>query len=352
MRMKAAYLQDVGQELVVGCLVVPRLARGQVLVKILYSGICRSQLMEIRGGRGPDPWLPHLLGHEASGVVTDVGPGVTKVSPGDAVILSWIKGKGLEAPGPQYECGGEVINSGGVTTFSNYSIVAENRVTLKPSDLPFDTAVLFGCAISTGAGMLLNEIQPQRNSSLVILGLGGVGMSALLTAVVMGVEQVIAIDISDEKLEFARRCGAHQTLNSQSANAIEWVQDITDGGVDYCVESAGLTDTIELGFELLRDGGTLVFASHPPDGELIELPPHSLIRGKRIIGSWGGACQPDRDLPRIYELIKDRFEFLQPLLTHRYPLEDINLALADLAAGRVFRPLVVMDHPDNGDSSS
>lgn len=352
MRMKAAYLQDVGQELVVGRLVVPRLVRGQVLVKILYSGICRSQLMEIRGGRGPDPWLPHLLGHEASGVVTDVGPGVTKVSPGDAVILSWIKGKGLETPGPQYECDGEVINSGGVTTFSNYSIVAENRVTLKPSDLPFDTAVLFGCAILTGAGMLLNEIQPQRDSSIVILGLGGVGMSALLTAVAMGVEQVIAIDISDEKLEFARRCGAHQTLNSQSANAIEWVQDITDGGVDYCVESAGLTDTIELGFELLRNGGTLVFASHPPDGELIELPPHGLIRGKRIIGSWGGACQPDRDLPRIYELIKDRMKFLQPLLTHRYPLEDINLALADLAAGRVFRPLVVMDHPDNGDLSS
>ena len=182
MKMNALVLEEFGRPLVLADLIIPRLTHGQVLVKILYSGICRSQLMEIAGERGTDPWLPHLLGHEASGTVVEVGPGVTKVSPGDAVILSWIKGRGLDAPGARYEWDKGVIHSGSVTTFSNYSVVAENRLTPKPDDLDTDVAALFGCAILTGAGMVLNEIQPSKHSSLVILGLGGIGISALLAA--------------------------------------------------------------------------------------------------------------------------------------------------------------------------
>ena len=352
MRMRAAYLHHLGQQLTLSDLATPHLVRGQVLVKILFSGVCRSQLMEITGERGADPWLPHLLGHEASGTVIEVGPGVTKVSPGDAVILSWIKGEGLDAPGAQYEHQGETINSGSVTTFSTYSIVAENRVILKPKGLASDVAALFGCAVLTGSGMVLNELQPPIDSSLVVLGLGGIGISALLTAVALGLERVIAIDISEEKLEYARLCGAHYTLNSKRADATEVIRGITDGGADFCVESAGLAETIELGFGLIRDRGSLVFSSHPPDGQMVTLPPHDLIRGKSISGSWGGSCLPDRDVPRIYELIKDRIELLQPLLTHRYSLGDINSAVADLAAGRVFRPLIVMDHSDKCESSS
>ena len=352
MKMRAAYLGEVGGELVITDLTVPQLTRGQVLVEVLYSGICRSQLLEISGGRGPDPYIPHLLGHEGSGTVADVGPGVTKVSPGDAVILSWIKGDGLDAPGAEYECEGKVIHSGSVTTFSNYSIVAENRLTPKPNEMAPDLASLFGCAVLTGAGILLNEIPVSQDSSLVVIGLGGIGISALLTAVALGVEEIVAIDISEEKLEFARRCGAHHTLNPRSVNAIEFVQDMTSGGADFCVEAAGSTDTIELGFGLIRDEGSLVFSSHPPDGQMITLPPHDLIRGKSISGSWGGSCLPDRDVPRIYELLKDRIELLQPLLTHRYCLGDINSALADLGTGRAFRPLIVMGHPDKCGSSS
>ena len=350
--MRAAYLQELRQELVVGDFVPPRLIRGQVLVEVEYSGICRSQLMEISGSRGPDRWLPHLLGHEACGTVVEVSPGVRKVSPGDAVILSWIKGEGLEAPGARYECEGMAIHSGSVTTFSNYSIVAENRVTPKPNGLAPDVAVLFGCPLLTGAGMVLNEIQPSKASSLVVIGLGGVGISALLAAVALGVEKIIAIDASDEKLELAKRCGAHHAFNPQSVGAVEFVQDMTDGGADSCVEAAGSTDTIELGFGLIRDGGSLVFASHPPDGQLISLPPHDLIRGKSIAGSWGGSCRLDRDVPRIYELIKDRTDLLQSLLCDRYALDDINSAIADLASGRVFRPLLVMDHSGPEGSSS
>ena len=177
-------------------------------------------------------------------------------------------------------------------------------------------------------------------------------MSALLTAAALGGEKIIAVDISEEKLEFARSCGAHHALNPQDVNLLEFVQDMTDGGADFCVESAGSTDTIELGFSLIRDGGSLLFASHPPDGQLINLPPHDLIRGKSISGSWGGACLPDRDVPRIAELLKDQIALLQSLLCHRYRLDGINSAIDDLGSGRTFRPLVVMDHPDRATSAA
>lgn len=180
------------------------LYRGQVFVKIHFSGVCRSQLMEVRGGRGHDPWLPHLLGHEGSGIVLEIGPGVSKVKPGDEVILTWIKGDGLDAPGARYRCGDEVINSGKVTTFSTHTVVSENRLVRKPSCLEMDEAILFGCALPTGAGMVLNQAQPTPGSNVAVLGLGGVGMGALMALSCSECKQIIAIDVSDAKLELAK----------------------------------------------------------------------------------------------------------------------------------------------------
>ena len=145
--MQAAVLLKINQPLEIYELNIPALIAGQVLVKILFSGLCRSQVMEVRGHRGEDLWLPHLLGHEGAGVVVEVGAGVSKVKPGDEVILGWIKGEGAEAPGAKYTIGDQVINSGRVTTLSNYSIVSESRLVKKPANLPFDEAILFGCAI-------------------------------------------------------------------------------------------------------------------------------------------------------------------------------------------------------------
>ena len=147
--MQAAVLYEVNQPLKVVDLELPELEFGQVLVKVLFSGVCRSQVMEVSGARGQDPWLPHLLGHEGSGVVVSVGVDVNKVKPGDEVILSWIKGDGHDVSGAKYDVEDQVINSGAVTTFSNYSVVSENRVFLKPESLPFDQAALFGCALPT-----------------------------------------------------------------------------------------------------------------------------------------------------------------------------------------------------------
>jgi S-(hydroxymethyl)glutathione dehydrogenase / alcohol dehydrogenase len=344
---RAAVLEELGKALAIKEVELPELLPGQVLVKVLFSGVCRSQVMEVRGGRGSDPWLPHLLGHEGSGIVVAVGDGVTKVKRGDEVILGWIKGEGLDAPGAKYKCGEQIINSGRVTTFSNYSVVSESRVVKKPAGLPFDTAILFGCALPTGAGMVLNELKPSSDSSVVVLGLGGIGLSALIALKAIGVRMIIAIDISEEKLELAKRLGATHVFNSISEGFRQAVLDLTQGGADICVESGGQVSTIELGFSLIRKGGgKLLFASHPSEGEMIRLPPHELISGKQIAGSWGGATSPDRDIPGMFELFRGANIPLESLLTKRYSLEQINEAIDDLEGGRVFRPLIVMQHPD------
>ncbi len=326
---------------------MPKLLTGQILVKVLFSGVCRSQLMEVRGGRGADPWLPHLLGHEGSGIVLAIGPTVEKVKPGDAVILGWIKGKGLDAPGAKYQYGSQTINSGPVTTFCNYTIVSESRLVVKPAGLPFDTAVLFGCALPTGAGMVLNELKPAVDQSVVVLGLGGIGLSALMALKALGIKTIIALDIFEDKLALARQLGASHVFNSNSAECQQAVLDLTNGGAAVCIESGGQVASIELGFSLIRkNGGKLLFASHPPEGELIRLAPHELISGKKIAGSWGGATSPDRDIPKMFTLFQAANISLDALLTKRYLLEDVNEALDDLEAGRVFRPLIVMQHPE------
>jgi len=346
--MQAAILYQTNQSLVIRSdIELPKLVKGQVLVKVLFSGVCRSQLMETRGARGHDPWLPHLLGHEGSGIVVAIGEEVTKVKPDDEVILGWIKGKGLDAPGAIYHCGDQKINSGRVSSFSNYSVVSESSVVIKPSNLPFGTAVLFGCALLTGAGMVLNELQPTQNQSVVVLGLGGIGLSALMALKVLDIKTIIAIDISDEKLKMAKKLGATHLFNSSNKDFMQTVLDLTRDGADICIESAGQVSTIELGFSLIRKGGgRLLFASHPPEGEMIKLAPHDLISGKEIAGSWGGASSPDEDIPKMFKLFQDAKIPLELLLTKRYSLEQINDALDDLEAGRVFRPLIVMDHPD------
>lgn len=341
----AAVLEELGKPLVIKDIEVPELLAGQVLVKVLFSGVCRSQVMEIRGGRGIDPWLPHLLGHEGSGIVVATGAGVSKVRTGDEVILGWVKGEGLDAPGAKYKCGTQTINSGRVTTFCNYTIVSESRLVKKPTELPFDTAVLFGCALPTGAGMILNELKPSADQSVVVIGLGGIGLSALMALKALGVKLIIAADISDEKLELATQLGATHALNSCKEGFDLTVCQLTNGGADLCVECGGQVATIELGFSLIRKGGgKLLFASHPSEGEVIRLAPHELISGKQIAGSWGGATLPDRDIPVMFEFFKSANIPLGKLLTKRYSLEQINEAVDDLDAGQVFRPLIFMDH--------
>lgn len=346
--MKAAVLKRLNEPLVVFSDVeYGEPGRGQVLVKLAYSGVCHSQLMEVRGRRGPDPYLPHLLGHEGTGKVLQIGEGVTKVHPGDLVVLGWIKGLGLDGGGVRYRCSciEQAINAGAVTTFNEYALVSENRLVCLPSGVPLDVAVLFGCAVPTGAGIVTNDIKPAQDSSIAVFGLGGIGMSALMATMLFKCSKVIAVDVSAEKLELALSFGATHVVNAKLTDATAEIRRLTGGlGVDYAIEASGQTSVIEQAFESVRRGGGLcVFASHPEHGRRISIDPYELICGKQIRGSWGGSSNPDRDIPMFASLYLQGRLPLEKLLTKRYALDEINEALDDLEHHRVGRPLIEID---------
>ncbi len=341
LKFRAAVLRESGQPLVIEELVAPKLGRGQVLVRLDYSGVCRSQLMEVRGLRGADQWLPHLLGHEGTGQVVEVGSGVTKVGAGDDVILGWIKGQGLDVSGPKYAMSADVINSGAVTTFSEYTIASENRVFARPSSVTGPEATLFGCALLTGAGMALHELVHPSPESILILGLGGVGLSALIGACSVQPALLIAADPSPAKRDLALQLGATHALDPSEPDFAATVHALSGGGVEECIESGGTTGSIELGLACVHPkGGALVFASHPPAGERISLDPFELINGKQIRGSWGGAADPDADIPLLAAVVAESGIDLGLLVDASYTLDSINQALADLDGGTVVRPCI------------
>lgn len=323
----------------------PALTRGQVLVRLAYSGVCHSQLMEARGHRGPDAYLPHLLGHEGTGEVVELGPGVTKVGVGDPVVLGWIEGQGLDGGPASYAVGERVVNAGRVTTFNEMAVVSENRLVRLPEGVPLDVGVLLGCAVPTGSGILMNEVDPEPGSTLAVFGLGGIGLSALMAAALFECREVIAVDLAPEKLELASSFGATRRVDASKVDPVEAILEATNGrGVDFAVEASGNARVIEQAFRSVRTGGGLcVFASHPASGDRISLDPHDLIKGRQIRGSWGGSSLPDDALPRFAALYREGRLPLEKLITHRYPLEGINEALDALDSGHVGRPLIEID---------
>jgi S-(hydroxymethyl)glutathione dehydrogenase/alcohol dehydrogenase len=343
MLMKAAVLYETGSPLIVeNEIEIPALKAGQILVKIHFSGVCHSQLMETRGKRGEDPHLPHMLGHEASASILETGPGVTRFKKDDIVILTWIKNLGADVPQTQYKKGHRVINAGGVTTFSEYSVVSENRCVPLPEGVPLDVASLFGCAVLTGAGIVTNTIQPNSKNSLAVFGLGGIGLSALMAASLYECQTLIAVDIEKDKLNLAIEFGATHVIDSSTKDPVKRIREITRGdGVDYSIEAAGMVKTIEQAFQSVRKGGgKCVFATHPKPEEKITIDPFDLICGKQIQGSWGGESNPEVDIPKFAQFYRDGKLPLEKLLTRRYSLDQINEALNDLEQRKVGRPLI------------
>jgi len=347
---KAAVLFELLRPLRLIAVSIPDLKPGQVLVEVAYSGVCQSQLLEVRGRRGPDRFLPHVLGHEGSGTVLQVGPGVTKARCGDHVVLSWIKGSGTEAPPTVYSSAEGSINSGAVSTFMRHTIAGESRVTPIHKSMPLREAALLGCAFPTGAGIVLNTAQIEPGNSIAIFGAGGIGLSAVLAARLGGAAAIIAVDIFEHKLEQARRLGATHAINAQHGDPLSRILEITGGrGVDCAIEAAGRRETMEAAFRSVRDaGGLCVLAGNLPADQRISLDPFDLIRGKRIIGTWGGETEPDRDIPRYVDLyLADRLP-LHLLITHEYCLEEINCAMDDLEQGKVGRALIRMNGEQPG----
>ena len=344
--MKAAVLYETGKPLVVEeGIIIPDLQTGQVLVQIAYSGICRSQLMETRGKRGNDPYLPHLLGHEASGIVLETGKDVSKVKKNGRVILTWMKGEGLDCGGAKFRKGDTIINAGGVTTFSNLTIACENRCIKLPDGVPMDLAPLLGCALPTGAGIVMNTIKPEKENSLAVFGCGGIGLSAIMLANVFECQTIVAVDIEDHKLDKAKELGATHTINSSHGNPVEKIQKITVGrGVDFSIEAAGRASVIESAFMSVRDkGGLCVIAGHPANNERIQIDPFELIKGKQIQGSWGGECQPEQDIPLLAKYYLEGKLPMEKLISHKYRLEEINEGLDALETNSANRILIQMD---------
>lgn len=343
---RAAVLRTPGTCLEFVEVMRPRLSPGQVLVKLYFSGVCRSQLLEVRGQRGVDAWLPHMLGHEGVGVVIEVGANVSKVAVGDQVVVGWIKGDGIESSAPVYTAiDGERINAGKVTTFSECTVVSENRVYHRPYQIDLRTAVLFGCALLTGAGMVLNQVRPELGESLLINGLGGVGFAALVATQGLGVT-VIASDPDPLKRQLALGLGASLVADPLGASLKEQVRQHFPNGVDAAIDATGTTIGIEDAFDCLRpERGRLIFASHPPNGERIRLNPHDLIMGRTIHGSWGGACNPDQDIPRLSEAIANSGTDLDFMVPRTYSMDELNQALDDLELGRAMRPIIDLQGP-------
>ena len=342
--MTAAVLMKQNEPLVLfNNILIPQPKKGQVLVKIAFAGLCHSQLMEIDGKRGEDKYLPHLLGHEGVGRVVSIGEGVLKVKPNDEVILGWIKAEGLDSGACQYTTAdGLIINSGAVTTFSDYAIVSENRLTKKPVNTPNELAVLYGCAIPTGLGMVLNAVPQSFSGTVAFVGLGGIGLSALLSVKLRSIQKVIVVDVNPEKLQLAMALGATAVINPLNQDALKAVKKLTqDKGVDFCFESAGSSKTIELAFEMTRRfGGKCIFASHPAAHEKITLDPFELICGKKIEGTWGGDSSPDQAVKEFDDYYQKKLLPLEKLISKKYLLKNINHAINDLKNKQIARALI------------
>lgn len=343
MKTTAALLVEPAKPLELAELEIPALKPGQVLVEIAFSGVCHTQLLEARGLRGPDPYVPHCLGHEAGGTVVDVGSAITKVKPGQRVILSWIKGSGLDVPGTVYDWNGRKVNAGGVTTFARHAVVAENRLTPVPDDFPLREAALLGCAVPTGLGAVFNTAAPRPGQSLAVFGTGGIGLCAIAAARIGGQTPIVAVDVSPARLDAARRMGATHTIDASSGDPVAELLKLVPGGLDFAIEASGRPDVMRQALSSVRQqGGAAVLVGNAPHGKMLELDPKQFNLGKRLLGTWGGDNVPDRDFPRYVKLVADGLLSLEPLLDRTYRLGDINQALDDLESRAVARPLIDM----------
>ncbi len=335
-KARAAILVEQRKPLVIEDVEVPVLKLGQVLVKVLTSGICGSQIGEIEGVKGPDRFLPHLLGHEGCGEVLEVGEGVRHVKPGDRVVLHWRKGAGLESVPPVYESKIGRVNAGWVTTFNEYAVVSENRLTPVPADFDPEVAALFGCAVTTGFGVVNNNARLAIGESIAIFGAGGIGLNMVQGAALAGGNPIIALDRFDNRLDLARSLGATHVINVTKADAADEIRRIVGhDGVDVAVDNTGNVDVIALASRLTNSRGRTVLVGVPPQDSTAAISTLPLHFEKRLIGSHGGECRPEIDIPRFVRLVRDDRLALGSIVGWRYPLADVNTAMAEMTTGRL-----------------
>ena len=310
-----------------------KLKIGQVLVELYVSGICGSQIGEIDGVKGEDRYLPHLMGHEGCGRVKKVGPGVTKVKKGDKVVLHWKKGSGINSELPEYHLSEKKINAGWVTTFNKFAVISENRCTAIPECISNDEASLFGCAVTTGFGVVENNAKLRMGESIVVLGAGGIGLNVIQAANLLNAFPIIAVDLHDKRLDLAKNFGATHLINSYKEDFVPKIKEISPK-LDVFVDNTGKKTIIEKGYKLIHQTGRLILVGVPKVGENINIFTLPLHFGKTISGSHGGETNPDFDIPRYINLLINNKISFKGLVTERYPLKEINNAIQRIKNGK------------------
>lgn len=300
------------------------LPKNKLIVKIDYTGICGSQLMELNLKRNNKKFLPHLFGHEGFGKVIKVSPNIKKLKPGDNVVLSWIRGKGIDSKGGKLNLNNYTVNYGPLTTFSNYSIISETRCFKVSKNFPPLLGAFFGCSILTGFGMVYKNPIP-KNKKILVIGVGGIGYNILLALSSLNIKsnEVYVFEISKYGQKRAKKLGFTNIINKK--NELNNFKDY----FDVCYEAAGKIETIEYGFKMINTNGILYFASHPENNSLLRLNPHDLIKGKKIQGVWGGNSNPDTDIKKYYEIIKKNN------LIRKFPIKQLNLSQIDMAFSKM-----------------
>ena len=340
---EAAILVEQNKELIIDKIKLPqKLDFGQVLVEVHVSGICGSQIGEISGAKGPDKYLPHLLGHEGCATVLITGPGVKTVSEGDLVVLHWRKGVGIESETPSYLWRDKKVNAGWVTTFNKYAVVSENRCTTIPKDTNKELAALFGCAITTGFGVIENNAKLKIGESIVVFGAGGIGLNIVQASSLSSAWPIIAVDLYDSRLELAKKFGATHSINSSKFDSKEMISKIMNGNsLDVFVDNTGLPKIIEMGYEITSSKGRVILIGVPRINSNINIYSLPLHFGKLIIGSHGGESKPNDDIPRYLNLFNNGIWGIEGLISERYNLKNINSAINSMKNGQSVGRIII-----------
>ncbi len=313
------------------------------------AGICGSQLGEREGIKGPDPHLPHLLGHEGYGTVAACGEGVTTVEAGQDVVLHWRPGSGMEAGPASYQWGGRRVSAGRVTTFQEWTVVSENRVTPAPNGVTPEVAVLLGCAATTGLGIVVRDAAVALGESVLVFGAGGVGGCVVAGARAVGACRIVVVDRGSAKGRLVERLGADCYVDAEHADSTSALRSLVEPhliscAADVVVETTGNSSLIELGYSLAGGAGRVVLAGVPDPARPVSIGTLPLHLGRRLIGSHGGATEPEKDIPRYGRLLAAGRLDLTPMLGEFGTLDNVNDFLDAMAAGQVLgRALIRFD---------
>jgi len=332
----AAILVEQRKPLVIDEVEVPALKRGQVLVEIQATRVCGSQIGEIDGVKGPDRFLPHLLGHEAGAIVLKVGEDVTHVAPGDRVVCHWRPGSGIDAGGSVYKWNGRDVNAGPITTFQKYAVISENRLTKVPAETDFELCCLLADTLTTGFGIINNDAKAKVGESVVIFGVGGIGLGAVLGAKLAGANPIIGVDLHDHKLAKAAEYGLTHQINASRENAAERVREILGGLADVTIDGTGSPKVIETAYDLakLRGGRCVLFGVMPSD-QRVSIHTLPLHFGRVLTGSEGGQSRPENDIPVIIALLSSTNTTCREFVSHRDRLSGLNAMISRMKNGEV-----------------